>query len=334
MTTYKLSYVLTTYNKLPYLQHVMRRLVAARQEDEEIVVCDGGSKDGTSAYLQNLYDTGQIQQYVSERDKGEAHGFNKCMLMARGEIIKIITDDDAFHYPSIREGKEFMLNNSNIDALTGDCGLIQLEDLSRISFYSDVENNFNNWLNTGQAVWMIGLPLLIRRKSLALTGLFSTGVVQVDSEFVLRITSLNISMAWSSALLSVRLENPQSNMRLMNEKGGNQASENELQRMFLYYDKFRWIKHEVEPQKTLLTRGILSFKRRLKALISKSNKNSSIEVPSEVLRRSLATNYDSSIKEENVIEKAFELCDNFMDDFNQTNQTKFITKNNELVKIL
>ncbi|WP_460620260.1 glycosyltransferase, partial [Hymenobacter qilianensis] len=58
---YALSYILTTYNKLPYLKQVLERLMAARQEDEEIVVADGGSKDGTVEYLQGLYAAGRIQ---------------------------------------------------------------------------------------------------------------------------------------------------------------------------------------------------------------------------------------------------------------------------------
>ena len=60
MKEYRISYVLTTYNKLPYLKQVLGRLVETRRDDEEIVVCDGGSKDGTPAYLQELYDAGLI----------------------------------------------------------------------------------------------------------------------------------------------------------------------------------------------------------------------------------------------------------------------------------
>ena len=98
MSEYTLSYVLTTYNKLPYLRQVVERLVAARQPDEEIIVCDGGSSDGTPEYLSQLHQAGHIQQFVSERDKGEAHGFNKAMLRAKGELLKLVTDDDAFCY--------------------------------------------------------------------------------------------------------------------------------------------------------------------------------------------------------------------------------------------
>lgn len=233
MSDYKISYVVTTYNKLPYLQQVMKRLVAARLPDEEIVVADGGSKDGTAEYLRGLYDAGQIQQFISERDRGESHGFNKGFLMARGEILKIITDDDAFDYQAIREGAAFMQQQPEVDVLMGYTGLLLLEDLSRLTLYEDVADNFKRWLNHNEAVWMIGLPMLIRRSSIALTGLFNTGMVQVDTEFTYRITSLNVSLAWSSKVLSVRIENPQSNFRVM----GRQTSQDEADRMRYFYDK-------------------------------------------------------------------------------------------------
>ena len=43
MSDYRVSYLVTTYNKLPYLKQVMERLVAARQDGEEIVVADGAA---------------------------------------------------------------------------------------------------------------------------------------------------------------------------------------------------------------------------------------------------------------------------------------------------
>ena len=41
-----LSYILTTFNKLAYLKISLPYLIASRQQDEEIVIVDGGSKDG------------------------------------------------------------------------------------------------------------------------------------------------------------------------------------------------------------------------------------------------------------------------------------------------
>ncbi|GGF69336.1 hypothetical protein GCM10011375_25500 [Hymenobacter qilianensis] len=332
---YALSYILTTYNKLPYLKQVLERLMAARQEDEEIVVADGGSKDGTVEYLQGLYAAGRIQQFISERDKGEAHGFNKCMLMARGEIIKLITDDDAFYYPAIRESKQFMLEHPEIDVLSGNTGLIHLENLAQATIYEDVANNFRRWLDNKEVVWMIGLPFLIRRKSLAITGLFHTGVVQVDTEFTYRITSLNVNLAWSTAMLSVRIENPQSNYRVMNQQEGRSTSDLEADRMRFYYDKsisnsFQDFVRYKSGWIEMLKAPIRPIKRKLFEVLKWEQYNGNQKLP---------TGYDSTaIKPiesmEAMIPQAFEVADTFMANYNKTHTIEYFYRKAEVNKVL
>ncbi|GAB3832121.1 glycosyltransferase family A protein [Hymenobacter jeollabukensis] len=328
---YTLSYVLTTYNKLPYLKQVVERLVAARQPDEEIVVCDGGSKDGTPEYLRGLYEAGQIQQFVSERDKGEAHGFNKAMLRARGELIKLITDDDAFCYSAIREAKDFMLANPDIEVLTGNTGLIHLEHLESVSFYDDVADNFRRWLDKKEVVWMIGLPLLIRREALALTGLLHTGAVQVDTEFTYRITSLNVNLAWSTAVMSVRLENPQSNFRVMNQgPKWRRASDEEADRMRYYYDKrygsfknmlsqrlpFEWVKKPLRP-----------LKRAVFQLLKRPMYEGNTAQPSGYVADGQV------IDDVERLNTAFRVADEFMRTYNAAHPTEFLFKGNPLTKV-
>ncbi len=87
----------------------MTRLLTERQADEEIIVIDAASSDGSPDYLTQLLKEGHIDQFVSEPDSCQAEGANKGLLLARGEIIKIMTDDDASHYPGIRECKEYMM---------------------------------------------------------------------------------------------------------------------------------------------------------------------------------------------------------------------------------
>ena len=334
MTTCSLSYVLTTYNKLPYLRLVLTRLVANRRPDEEIVVCDGGSSDGTPEYLRELFETGQIQQFVSERDKGEAHGFNKAILMARGELIKPITDDDAFCYPAIREAAKFMQANPAVDVLTGNCGLIKLEQLEIASLYTDVADNFQRWLNQQEVVWMIGLPLLIRRTSLALTGLFHTGVVQVDTEFTYRLTSLKgVSLAWSTAVLSTRLENPQSNFRVMNQGRAADASTQESDRMRYYYDlrignsfkdfvryKSGWLERVKKPLRPV--------RRMLFNLLKRPHFQGNATMPTSYVPDSGAHS------DEDRLSIAFTVADQFMQEYNMAHPTKFLFKAQSITKVL
>ena len=61
-----LSYIITTFQKLPYLKIVLPELIANRLDDEEIVIIDGGSKDGTAEWLQELHAQNKIQQFVND----------------------------------------------------------------------------------------------------------------------------------------------------------------------------------------------------------------------------------------------------------------------------
>ena len=190
MNQINLSYVITTRNKLLYLKEVMKRLIDNLQDDEEIVVIDGASTDGTVEYLTDLHKEGKIQQFISEPDRGEAHGYNKGFLMARGKLIKDITDDDAFYYPGIQECKKFMLEHEEIDVISGNSANLILEQIevnsddieNHFKILDDSEYNYRQWLANGGTTWFIGLPLMIRKKSLALTGLYNTGAIQVDLE--------------------------------------------------------------------------------------------------------------------------------------------------------
>ncbi|MGI0484478.1 glycosyltransferase [Pantanalinema rosaneae CENA516] len=211
MSQIKLSYVITTRNKLPYLREVMQRLLENVQADEEIVVADGASTDGTVDYLKDLYEQGKIHQFISEPDKGEAHGYNKCLLMARGELIKIITDDDVFYYPGIQECKQFMLAHPDIDVL-GTQGASGGGCLSPQEFTQYLDR-YKAWKETVRAFDFSGLGLMIRRSSIPLTGLFNTNFLWVDCEFTYRITSRHVNLAWFTGLCWVHCGNLQSNSR-------------------------------------------------------------------------------------------------------------------------
>ncbi|GAB2705036.1 hypothetical protein GCM10011495_15590 [Hymenobacter frigidus] len=333
MPDYALSYVLTTYNKLPYLKQVVERLIAARQSDEEIVVADGGSKDGTPEYLQGLFDAGLIQQFVSERDRGEAHGFNKAMLRAKGEVLKLVTDDDAFCYPAIQEAKAFMLANPEVDVLAGNTGLIHIEHLDSAMLYDDVAENYRRWLLHQEVVWMIGLPLIIRRSSLAITGLFHTGVVQVDTEFTYRITSLNVSLAWSTAMLSVRIENPQSNFRVMNQGKGADTSSREADRMRYYYDKrfgndLGSLLRQRVPYIEWLKKPLRPLKRVLFAILKRPDYQSNATMPTGYSSNSAPLSANAQLA------AAFVVADKFMAEYNRVHPTEFLFKNNQLTKAM
>ena len=219
MSVISLSYIVTTRNKLPYLKECVQSLLENVLPDEEIIVVDGASTDGSVEYLRELFNIGKIHQFLSEPDLCQAHGTNKAILLARGELIKLITDDDVYCYPEIRICKNFMLSHPDIDMLSGNIADSRFDRLSRVVIRSYAERNFLDWMeHKKRYFWFGDQGLLFRRDQLPLIGLLHTGVICIDVEMSVRITSQRqINLAWYSGIVALSTTNPHSNgVRLLN----------------------------------------------------------------------------------------------------------------------
>jgi len=211
MNEINLSYVLTTFNKLEYLKVALPYLIAACQADEEIVVVDGGSTDGTTEYLTALKNQNKIHQYASAPDFGEAHGTNKAMLMAKGKLLKVITDDDVYSYRIINEGKQFMLRNEHIDVFGFD-GFSYHFGKDKVEFQkSRFIEGFKQWKISKKPFIFCGLSFLIRRSSLAYLGLFNPTFKIIDLEYSFRVSTLKSKIAFHTGMGFVAIANPDSN---------------------------------------------------------------------------------------------------------------------------
>lgn len=205
-----LTYILTTRNKLPYLKETLGALIVQKEDDEEIIVSDGGSTDGTVPFLEQLESDKKII-FLRGPDSGEAHGFNKGLLAARGQLIKLITDDDVFYYPGIHACKAFMLEHLEIDFLSTD-GFKRrkkgsLYPLGPLHYCVP----FAQWRKAGTPFASCGLGIMLRRSSLPLLGFLNPSFVRTDAEYTLRSTAGKAQIAWYTRECYVRILNQQSN---------------------------------------------------------------------------------------------------------------------------
>jgi glycosyltransferase involved in cell wall biosynthesis len=187
-----LSYVLVTYNKLPYLKDALTKLIAHKKADEEIVIVDGGSTDGSLEYLQELLVRGDINQLITGKDKTLGHAINKGILAAKGELIKTMSDDDVYYYDEMQKCKEFLLAHPEIDALGTNGIQHDGQDYHR-------EEDFMLWKTTPYHPFMMcEQGLWLRRSSVALLGLADTANFTYfwDAEFTIRLTAGKARIAW------------------------------------------------------------------------------------------------------------------------------------------
>ena len=208
MTHFNISYLICTRNRLPFLQILLPRLLSVKLPNEEIVVVDGDSTDGSREYLQQLFDQNKIDQFVSEPDRNQAHGWNKAFLMARGAIIKKLIDDDVHDIPAIRECLSFMLSRPDIDICISNCLEANLSEpavtkkKSRVSY-------FENWKAGHVKTFTFSdVSMLIRRSALSFIGLYDTQFKMLDWEYSLRCTYLNAKIAYYTGYNAISVTTP------------------------------------------------------------------------------------------------------------------------------
>ncbi len=258
---------MTTFNKLPYLKVTLPYLIAACKADEEIVIVDGGSTDGTKEYLEALFQEKKIHQFISEKDFGEAHGTNKGFLLAKGEVLKIITDDDIFDYIIIAECKKIMFADKAIDVIGTDgisCNLLQKEINFDITNYTELIKNWK--LNNGNC-WFCGLSLMIRKTSLAYLGLFHTNFTMVDFEYISRISVLKPNLKFCSSYSYANIVSESSNSIKKIEKLNSEKkrlnqfyfNKNSFDMSSLKHKLVRIIKNDVEYKNNLSHEEVCKF---------------------------------------------------------------------------
>lgn len=218
MAAVNLSYIIATYNRLPFLTITLGKLVSELQPDEEIVVVDGSSTDGTTDYLEKLFKAGKIQQFKSEPDRNQAHAWNKAMLLAKGTIIKKIIDDDVFCYEAIRKCKTYMLEHTAVDVVISN-------DLSSVLYDSPtIEKRtrlpeFERWRNGLAASFTFSdVNMLIRRNALSFIGLYNTSFMMMDWEYALRISHLKANIAYFTGYNALSVGHDQTVSSLKNEQ--------------------------------------------------------------------------------------------------------------------
>lgn len=101
-----LSIIFGTYNRIDHLQRAVASVRrSARRLDYEIIVCDGGSTDGSRKWLAEQPD---IVLVGERRLEGAVKAFNQCYAISRGEFIANLNDDCVVQGEALTEGVKYL----------------------------------------------------------------------------------------------------------------------------------------------------------------------------------------------------------------------------------
>lgn len=117
----KLSLISITYNNLDGLKKTLSVFEKNRFKDQiEIVIIDGGSKDGTFDFLKTQTLT---ENWISEKDAGIYNAMNKGLLRAHGDYIWFLNSGDYVENEDVLHKVLYALDGKN-DAVYGETMMV------------------------------------------------------------------------------------------------------------------------------------------------------------------------------------------------------------------
>lgn len=90
----KISVIVAVYNGSATLCRCLKSIFSQSYNNYEIIVMDGGSKDGTVKILQE--NANRIDYWESTPDRGIYHAWNKALRHAKGDWVCFLGSDDFF----------------------------------------------------------------------------------------------------------------------------------------------------------------------------------------------------------------------------------------------
>jgi glycosyltransferase involved in cell wall biosynthesis len=191
----RVSYLITTRNRGKFLKETLANVREFITPEDELIIIDGLSTDDTREIVQNNRDI--VTTFLSERDFGEAHAFNKGLFRARGRYIKPITDDDYYYPESMRRLIEEIEQNPDLDAIQCGGENWKLENGQLVFFGARCVPP--QITATPEAIFdfaFSGPGLIIRRSAFERIGGVNSSCVSVDGDVMVKLIECNCKIRY------------------------------------------------------------------------------------------------------------------------------------------
>ena len=111
------SIITVVLNGEKNLEQTIKSVISQKIKDFEYIVLDGGSTDNTIKIIKKY--SKQITYWVSEKDQGIYHAFNKGMQLSRGKYVCIVNSDDVFTKNALSIYAKYIKNYPQKDFVFG-----------------------------------------------------------------------------------------------------------------------------------------------------------------------------------------------------------------------
>jgi len=114
----RFSIVMPSFNHARFIERSLNSVINQECEGTELIVMDGGSRDGTREILERY--SRHIAVWRSEPDRGQSDALNKGFACATGEIYGWLNSDDLYLPGAFHDAAHIFAAHPQIDAVYGD----------------------------------------------------------------------------------------------------------------------------------------------------------------------------------------------------------------------
>jgi glycosyltransferase involved in cell wall biosynthesis len=123
---YKFSIVIPSYNQAIFIERSLLSIITQEHKSVEIIIIDGGSKDGTIDIIQKYSEF--IHYWVSERDEGQSDALNKGFSIATGDVFGWLNSDDTYSAEAFSIAERILKEHPEKNVVYGDWMQIDASD--------------------------------------------------------------------------------------------------------------------------------------------------------------------------------------------------------------
>lgn len=123
MTAPALSILVPSFNADPYLEAAVESAVSQMAAEDELLVQDGGSNDGSIERLRAKYAADPRVKIVSERDTGQSDALQRALVRATNPFLGWLNADDLYYAGALDVVRRACADNPDADIVYGSANI-------------------------------------------------------------------------------------------------------------------------------------------------------------------------------------------------------------------
>lgn len=134
MPAVKISIAMCTYNGAEFLPAQLESIMAQSRRPDEIVICDDGSTDQTTAILNQFASASSVAKiHINKNNLGTIKNFEQAIGMCTGDVIALSDQDDVWRHDKLQMIDETFRNNPTAGLVFSDAEIVDenLKPLNR-----------------------------------------------------------------------------------------------------------------------------------------------------------------------------------------------------------